>query len=123
MASGVIPKTNIEGGSNYTKLPDGTLLMWGTTQITSGTFVATPVSGLFALWISFNMPTTDAQFIGATRVSGISKMSSGFESSVSFWNCSNTIASGRAYVMSSAAPTLSSSNPLSVEWMAVGRWK
>ena len=37
MASGVIQKTNVDGGNNYCKLPDGTALAWGKIALPSRT--------------------------------------------------------------------------------------
>ena len=118
MASGVIQKTNVDGGTGYTKLPDGTLIQWGKYSVHSGSFAAVSGTGIYYLNISFNFPIP---FVGNPIVTGTSRYSTGFALPVGFNNASATTAVGYAYDFSPRTPT--TQVPLIIEWQAVGKWK
>lgn len=109
----------IEGGAGYCKMSDGTMLQWGTVNITSGTFTQYASSPFYIFVASITFPKS---FYGtATIVSGSSRFSTGAEFGIGQGATSSGAVSVRC--MDISARVMSASEKLVIKWMAVGRWK
>lgn len=117
MATGTIKQSANDSGNGYCKMPDGTLLQWGTATITSGTFTANGAMYFLATSVSFHLPFINS----ASFVSGSSKVGSAVELAFGVAGVTETTATVRN--MFTQAITLSSSVPLVIRWFAIGRWK
>lgn len=122
MAIGKIKKVTNDSGSGYCKMPDGTMIQWGTASITSGTFINTNTgsSGMWDLSCNFTFPFSFAAG-SSPRVFGTAKYSTGHMIPVGFFSSSATTAACELYDFYQRVP--SASTPYYIEWTAIGRWK
>ena len=122
MAIGKIKKVTNDSGSGYCKMPDGTMIQWGTASITSGTFINTNTgsSGMWDLSCNFAFPFSFAAG-SSPRVFGTAKYSTGHMIPVGFFSSSATTAACELYDFYQRVP--SASKPYYIEWTAIGRWK
>lgn len=102
MASGVIPQPQNNSGDGYCKMPDGTLIQWGRTQIAANSSAVT---------ISFPLQFTDNDY--------------GFSVCGEYGSTSDTVFA-LAYIRAASIQVFrsqSQSFEQGFRWMAIGRWK
>lgn len=118
MASGTSKKVTADSGANYCKLPDGTLIQWGTTRLTSGSTNAyvSPIN-IAKVYIQFPIPFASTDYL----VFGSGKYSTG--ASTPIGQTGETLTSCGVHWWDAAARTFSTSIPLVIKWCAIGRWK
>ena len=118
MASGTIQRENALSGSNYCKMPDGTLLCWGEIGI-SGVAVTTAwgsvyESGRQNVSVSFPMTFKNAPtLLTRLRTSPVTFLEDNL-------SASTTGIGGAFWLMRPQSITDVSG---SIHWLAVGRWK
>lgn len=106
-------------GVGYCKMADGTLILRGTTNFTSGSMIA--YGSIFIATVTIVLPSSPKFINGNYTITGSSKWSTGAELSFGQGATSATQASVRVWDI--AARTFSTSAPLVVNWQAIGRWK
>ena len=99
-------------------MPDGTLIQWGTTVLTSGSTNAyvSPIN-ITTVHIQFPIPFASTDY----RVFGSGKYSTG--ASTPIGQTGETLTSCGVHWWDAAARTFSTSIPLVIKWCAIGRWK
>lgn len=107
MASGTITKVIPDGGTGYCKIPDGTLLQWGSGSVTTGSGTTEGTE-----WVAFPTP-----FYGNVNVQWSWIYSS--------YNRRMHVQafSVNGFTMAAAALSGSGGVACSFSWFAVGRWK
>lgn len=106
-----------ESANGYCKLPDGTMMQWGTTEVTSGSMSAYANIYVATVTVVFPQRFVDGNYI----ITGSSKFGTGAELAFGQGATSATQASVRVWDV--AARVFSASDKLVVKWMAIGRWK
>lgn len=110
MATGTVKQVTNNSGSGYCKMPDGTLIQWGTvSNFKSGDKVLFPIrfhdnTYRVSITPNYNTSTTIQCTYGVT---GGGKYTDGF-----------TI-----YAWDTVTNTASTQSNLVVDWIAIGRWK
>ena len=101
--------------SNYTKLSDGTMIQWGTTDLTSMALTQIASSGVYTGTKALTFPAAflDQNYI----VTGRSRYSTGHSVPIGF----NTVSTTQAQVV--VYDFYARSGTITVKWQAVGRWK
>lgn len=119
MASGVIPKTNVDGGNGYMKLPDGTLLCWGTISVPYPMAISNAWGSVYESGkndVSRNFPVafvSNPELIVSLKSSPVSFLENNL-------TASTTGISGSYWLMRPQSATL---NNGFISWLAIGRWK
>lgn len=118
MATGTITQVSNDSGTGYCKMADGTMLQWGTYNLTSGTMSQYGALYGVAATIVFPIAFNNANIV----VTGSSKY--GNQPEMAF-GMTSTITSAQVIVRlwDVASRAISSTNPFVVKWQAVGRWK
>lgn len=116
--SGAVTIPTAEEGNGYCKMPDGTLIQWGTFTTTSGGST-TSYGSIYILQLSFDFSISfiDTNYV----VTGSAKFGTG--AALPFGLEGGTTSSASIRVWDIATRTLSSSTPLVVHWQAIGQWK
>lgn len=118
MASGIIEKLSNDSANGYCKFPDGTLIQWGTSRITSGsTSVYVSPINLAHVTIQFPISFASTNYL----VFGSGRHSTG--ASIAIAQVGEEKTSCSVHWWDAAARTFSTSAPLVVKWCAIGRWK
>jgi len=101
--------------SNYTKLADGTMLAWGTTDMTSMSLSQIASSGVYSGTKTLTFPAAfiDQNYI----VTGRSRYSTGHSVPIGF----NTISTTQAQIV--MYDFYARSGTITVKWQAIGRWQ
>lgn len=115
--AGEIARAN-DSDDGYCKMPDGTLIQWGTTVLTSGSTNAyvSPIN-ITTVYIQFPIPFASTDY----RVFGSGKYSTG--ASTPIGQTGETLTSCGVHWWDAVARTFSTSIPLVIKWCAIGRWK
>lgn len=108
-----------DSGVGYCKMADGTLILRGTTNFTSGSMSA--YGSVYIATVTITLPSTPKFINGDYTITGSSKWSTGAEFAFGQGATSATQASVRVWDV--AARTFTSSAPLVVKWQAIGRWQ
>lgn len=107
MASGTIPQVFNNSGAGYCKMPDGTLIQWGsvTGQFTNGICsqnIAFPISFASVPSVTASISSTSTQYATANAIT------------TSLTNCV-------VYMIMYGATTYTGGG--NIMWTAIGRWK
>lgn len=118
---GAITNLGFVNGSDsngyYTKLPDGTLVQWGTVDITSGTTSSCSPVYILNVTITFPVSFYDATYV----ITGSAKYGTGAE--FAFGQGTTYESHAIVRLWDTTSRTASSSTIWRVKWQAIGRWK
>lgn len=123
MASGIVTQVSNNSGydssttSHYCKMPDGTLMQWGTLDVTSGTTSSYSPVYILNVTVTFPIPFYDTTYV----INGSSKYGTGAE--FAFGQGTSYESHAIVRVWDTSPRTASSSNRWRVKWQAIGRWK
>lgn len=123
MVSGIVTQVSNNSrydsstNSHYCKMPDGTLMQWGTVDITSGT-----TSSYIPVYILSVTITSPISFYDTTYViTGSSKYGTGAE--FAFGQRTTHESHAIVRLCDTSSRTASFSAVWRVKWQAIGRWK
>lgn len=121
MATGIIHKTDVSGGAGYSKLPDGTLICWGSKSYDLSNKVSQS-SSAYKYWyvecvedINFPVPFYTTPSLTVTKTGGNGTTNVG-------WVGFNATKITEIDFVFPAEPVLTSAAP-TICWQAIGRWK
>ena len=116
MASGTIPQTWANGGTGYCKLPNGTLIQWGTTFTPSLSTAQIQSSGIYyaATAITFPIEFYNSEY----SISGMARYSTGYSVPIGAYENTRSTATVHLYDFVSR-----SNVSYRIEWHAIGIWK
>lgn len=119
-AAGAIANLGFDSGTSYCKLPDGTLMEWGTTIVTSGSTsgYVSPIT-LFRVYLQFPIPFVSTNY----NIFGSGVYSTGGATPIGQVRGSETTTTCQIHWWDAAARTFSESVPLVIKWCAIGKWK
>lgn len=119
-AAGAIANLGFDSGTSYCKLPDGTLMEWGTTTVTSGgtSGYVSPIS-LFRVYLQFPIPFVSTDY----NIFGSGVYSTGGATPIGQVRGSETTTTCQIHWWDAAPRTFSESVPLVIKWCAIGKWK
>lgn len=110
MASGIIEKLSNDSANGYCKMPDGTLIQWGTATNTAAGYAE----------ITFPQPFLNRGY----AIVGTPRYGSGHTSLDYFTILAPSLATGAiAYFRKAIDTTPDADTTAEISWFAVGRWK
>lgn len=118
--SGFLTTDDFDSGTGYCKMPDGTLIQWGSLIVEQGS-TAQYVGQTYQMPVSLSLPIpfVDTNY----RVFGSSKFVSGGAVAIGHDVSLSTKSSAYIRAWDYTSRTLSSSATLKIWWIAIGRWK
>ncbi len=112
-------ENEIVGAVGYCKMADGTLILRGTTNFTSGSMVA--YGSIYIATVTIALPSSPKFINSDYTITGSSKWSTGAE--LAFGQGATSVTQASVRVWDVSARTFSTNAPLVIKWMAIGRWK
>lgn len=118
--SGFLTTDDFDSGTGYCKMPDGTLIQWGSLIVEQGS-TAQYVGQTYQMPVSISLPIpfVDTNY----RVFGSSKFVIGGAVAIGHDVSLSTESSAYIRAWDYTSRTLSSSATLKIWWIAIGRWK
>ena len=116
----LLEMSDFDSADGHCKMPDGTLIQWGTVTLTSGstsTYVS-PINTATVV-IQFPIPFVSTDYM----VFGSGKYSTGASTPIGQNIAGETLTTCSVHWWDATARAFSASIPLRVKWCAIGRWK
>ena len=114
----LMPISGNNSNGSYCKFPDGTLIQWGQKNITSGTYGSYGSLYIYTATIDFPISFNAVE---TPKIFGAGKFGTGASMAAGDEGCD--VATGYLRVFDVTSRSMTTSSPLRIRWMAIGKWK